>query len=52
MKNEQLPRSFDDLIVRSDLPVLVDFWAEWCAPCRMASPAIERISSEFKGTGR
>ncbi|TFG62290.1 MAG: thioredoxin [Spirochaetales bacterium] len=46
---EKLPPSFFDLIEQSEKPVLVDFWAEWCGPCRMVSPAISRIASELKG---
>lgn len=41
--------NFDDLVVKSDKPVLVDFWAEWCGPCRMIAPIIEEISHEFEG---
>ena len=44
-----LPKSFDALINESEVPVLVDFWAEWCGACRMVSPAIQRIAKEFKG---
>jgi thioredoxin 1 len=36
--------SWDEDVLRSDLPVLVDFWAEWCSPCRMVSPAVEQLS--------
>lgn len=41
--------NFDEVVVNSDKPVLVDFWAEWCGPCRMIAPMIEEISHEFEG---
>jgi thioredoxin 1 len=41
--------SFGDLIRMSDKPVLVDFWAEWCAPCRTVSLIIARIAKEYRG---
>jgi thioredoxin 1 len=44
-----LPSSFFDLVRISDLPVLVDFWAEWCGPCRVVSPSIERLAREYAG---
>jgi thioredoxin 1 len=46
---KKLPDSFFDLINTSDRPVLVDFWAEWCGPCRGVSPSIERLAREFSG---
>ena len=41
--------NFDDLVVKSDKPVLVDFWAEWCGPCKMVSPIMEDIATEYEG---
>jgi thioredoxin 1 len=39
--------NFDEVVLKSEKPVLVDFWAEWCGPCRMIAPIIEEISKEF-----
>src|ERR671922_3009885 len=41
--------SLETDIIKSDLPVLVDFWAEWCGPCRMVGPAVEQLSHTMNG---
>jgi thioredoxin 1 len=42
--------SFDSEILKSEIPVLVDFWAPWCAPCRMIAPLVEQLADEYAGT--
>jgi thioredoxin 1 len=41
--------NFDELVKKSDKPVLVDFWAEWCGPCKMIGPLVEELSQEYDG---
>ena len=42
-------QNFKEQVLDSQTPVLVDFWAEWCAPCRIVSPIIEELASEYSG---
>ncbi len=41
--------NFEDEVAKSELPVLIDFWAVWCGPCRMIAPIVEELASEYDG---
>ncbi|MGQ9568115.1 MAG: thioredoxin [Anaerolineae bacterium] len=41
--------TFDEVVLGAELPVLVDFWAPWCMPCRMLAPTVEEIAREYRG---
>ena len=41
--------NFEEVVLKSDKPVLVDFWAAWCGPCRMVGPVIDQVSDEYEG---
>ena len=47
MAIEITDQNFDELVLQSDKPVIVDFWAEWCGPCRMVGPIVEEIGTDF-----
>lgn len=42
-------QNFEDEVIKSNVPALVDFWAPWCAPCRIVSPIIEELAKEYEG---
>ena len=41
--------NFEEVVLKSDKPVLVDFWAEWCGPCRLIGPIVEEMTNEYEG---
>lgn len=44
--------SFEQSVLKSDVPVLVDFWAEWCGPCKAIGPSIEQLAAEYEGKAK
>ena len=49
MALEATDSNFEDLVLKSDKPVIVDFWAEWCGPCRMVGPIVEEVGQDYDG---
>ncbi|HWX40074.1 MAG TPA: thioredoxin [Blastocatellia bacterium] len=50
--NEVTDQTFEQDVLKSDTPVLVDFWAEWCQPCRQLAPTVEAVAQKYEGKAR
>ena len=49
MALELTESNFDEKVIKSEIPVIVDLWAEWCGPCKLLTPIMEELSSEYEG---
>ncbi len=49
MALEATDSNFEELVLKADKPVIVDFWAEWCGPCRMVGPIVEEVGVDYEG---
>lgn len=49
MAIEVTDATFDEMVLKSDKPVMVDFWAAWCGPCRMVAPIMDQLTAEYEG---
>jgi len=49
---EITPENFEEMVLKADVPVLVDFWAEWCMPCKAIGPTVEQVAEEYDGRAR
>ena len=49
MVKEITDQEFEEEVIKSDIPVIVDFWAPWCGPCRMIAPITEKLADEYEG---
>ena len=52
MALELTDSNFDSEVINADMPVLVDFWAEWCQPCKMLTPTIDELAQEYEGKAK